>query len=79
MERQQAYDFLREMFPNKSFSLQDTLWFHKSEGDLMEPECRIGVHGISLQDGGGIVSGTGKTWNDAIKAMFKDLFQYGEA
>lgn len=78
MERQQAFDFLREVFPNNSFVLKDDLWFHKDSGDLMKPEYIVHVLDACKKNGE-IAAGTGKTWNEAIKAMFKDLFKNDEA
>ena len=77
MDRQQAYDFLRAMFPCCSVCLSDELWFHT--GNKEEPPWySVSVHNICKNSNGGIASGRGKSWEEAIKKMFKSLFSYGE-
>ena len=77
MERQQAFDFLREMFPLKSVSVSETL--SNYNGKETETTYNVCVHDCCKNPNGGLAVGDGASWNEAIKKMFERMFDYGEA
>ena len=64
MDSQKAIEFLKDLFPGKTVSVQETVWYHRTSDKVDAPEFCLSVHGFWKTDDCAL--GFGKTLGLAI-------------
>jgi len=75
MEKERMFEIVKELFPDKTFSLRIEKWYcHPTE---QKDVFYVSVHQLLPENEfDGIASGSGATWNEALKNLYFEMFSY---
>lgn len=78
MEKERMFEIVRDLFPNKSFSLQSELSYTNLCNTHTNEKFSIFIHGVipDEKDKFGIALGQGGDWPDALRGVYRKICKY---